>query len=111
MSPSSVQSVMGLIPARAGSTTNGSIVLDEGWAHPRPCGEHLKTLAPALKDQGSSPPVRGAPGECRAGSCRLGLIPARAGSTTSSKLRRFAGRAHPRPCGEHSLSDRAVCAQ
>ena len=50
----------GLIPARAGSTRLVLLRLVAVRAHPRPCGEHTKSLAPARKSVGSSPPVRGA---------------------------------------------------
>ena len=56
---------------------------------------------------GSSPPVRGAH---LAGSFQLkfaGLIPARAGSTRHTNTEIVAGRAHPRPCGEHARATAA----
>ena len=50
----------GLIPARAGSTTDTSAEAKAVGAHPRPCGEHEITSVSKLHQAGSSPPVRGA---------------------------------------------------
>ena len=71
------------------------------WAHPRPCGEHGVAGPGEVHAWGSSPPVRGAPPDKHASATLTGLIPARAGSTETSKLVRLLTRAHPRPCGEH----------
>ena len=79
------------------------------WAHPRPCGEH--DLFAVLNDghTGSSPPVRGARVAAPSNAAMIGLIPARAGSTTSIRPRSIRTRAHPRPCGEHDWqTDSAV---
>ena len=74
--------IVGLIPARAGSTFITCRANVKWWAHPRPCGEHIGIVASEAAVPGSSPPVRGA----RLSPYLLGL---RAG-------------AHPRPCGEHA---------
>ena len=91
----------GIIPARAGSTTRGHKALKVREDHPRSCGEHSDTGYFHVTLNGSSPLVRGAP--CCGGHNpdRVGIIPARAGSTG----RRVRGgdwkRDHPRSCGEH----------
>ena len=45
--------------------------------------------------------MRGAPAHRREGLQRVGLIPARAGSTAHIRSRTYLRGAHPRPCGEH----------
>ena len=72
-----------------------------GRAHPRPCGEHDFGAVAKNYTRGSSPPVRGAPPGVRAYLAQVGLIPARAGSTSINLLYPLYFRAHPRPCGEH----------
>ena len=71
----------GLIPARAGSTIGNPAPFGFEAAHPRPCGEHFEWDVARLGDEGSSPPVRGAPPMIFREIYRRGLIPARAGST------------------------------
>ena len=91
----------GLIPARAGSTQARSAACERYWAHPRPCGEHREVGAVRLDELGSSPPVRGARAAGMRSRFAVGLIPARAGSTSRETLQYVQGWAHPRPCGEH----------
>ena len=74
----------GLIPARAGSTCTPRLLDGAHRAHPRPCGEHPGYVFSSSKLSGSSPPVRGAPEELTNGGGLNGLIPARAGSTTTA---------------------------
>ena len=94
---------VGLIPARAGSTTAHSPESLALWAHPRPCGEHLYGHGVGSFRGGSSPPVRGALAAVLNPVVLVGLIPARAGSTRLSAPQFGADRAHPRSRGEHSL--------
>ena len=93
----------GLIPARAGSTGRWSTASGSCWAHPRSRGEHACTAQLRPWPRGSSPLARGAhlPGG-RSGGLP-GLIPARAGSTISSRTSRGPSGAHPRSRGEHRL--------
>ena len=91
----------GLIPARAGSTRENQRNNCVDRAHPRPCGEHASPEACHRVEQGSSPPVRGAPSPARKLRLSRGLIPARAGSTLTQTNVVHLNRAHPRPCGEH----------
>ena len=95
---------LGLIPARAGSTRKPVAAFQLGGAHPRPCGEHTLEEAKAYRDEGSSPPVRGAPKIHPKIQGLAGLIPARAGSTGIRGLHTARIRAHPRPCGEHKCA-------
>ena len=60
--PEVVQTEVGLIPARAGSTDVPDIVERAYRAHPRPCGEHFLAGLLSAGALGSSPPVRGAHG-------------------------------------------------
>ena len=50
-------------------------------AHPRPCGEHPCVVVVLVGNAGSSPPVRGALMTNDKKTEKVGLIPARAGST------------------------------
>ena len=75
------------------------------------CGEHTFAELDAIRVEGSSPHVRGAPLGKAYGCASIGIIPACAGST---RLPRAALRligAHPRMCGEHRLIsyDTLVC--
>ena len=67
------------------------------------CGEHFIISARGLGKTGSSPHVRGALSQLQCPCRWLGIIPACAGSTTWSCVRRRSRRDHPRMCGEHRL--------
>ena len=54
----------------------------------------------AFDREGSSPRVRGAATAAKLAHCIAGIIPARAGSSTRSKMGLWASRDHPRACGE-----------
>ena len=57
-----------------------------------------------VQDTGSSPRVRGKQ-QCTPSTAQApGLIPACAGKTDLVALQRVLGQAHPRVCGENSLS-------
>ena len=96
------ESNVGLIPARAGSTSGRDSSSGEERAHPRPCGEHAEGVASRFAVAGSSPPVRGARRSRNRGRRTAGLIPARAGSTGAVPSPTCGHWAHPRPCGEHA---------
>ena len=91
----------GLIPAHAGKTVIGLIVMLPIWAHPRSRGEN-RTMRPGrCGASGSSPLTRG---KLHAYELRVrthGLIPAHAGKTRSARRRRSVTRAHPRSRGEN----------
>ena len=97
---------VGLIPARAGSTLWIRCPVRRHGAHPRPCGEHTVWISRVAALPGSSPPVRGARVVGVVAGVRLGLIPARAGSTILLLIPSTLVRAHPRPCGEHKIFGR-----
>ena len=101
----------GLIPARAGSTWQ----FQYGWpgqeAHPRSRGEHVAGEGRSRCIQGSSPLARGAHGDALHESRHTGLIPARAGSTSTSRTPVTLSWAHPRSRGEHGNSLFARAAQ
>ena len=71
-----------LIPAGAGNTVSGRVVVAALQAHPRRCGEHRPRTVVEVGV--------------------LGLIPAGAGNTCTCPRRRTGLTAHPRRCGEHS---------
>ena len=94
---------VGLIPARAGNTPNGTLWKYSTRAHPRSRGGHPSTKAKLYDVSGSSPLARGtleARGRCAG---RLGLIPARAGNTPASRYSGQLWGAHLRSRGEHFL--------
>ena len=76
-----VSSVVGLIPAHAGSTTRCKAAPMVRPAHPRSRGEHIRPAWPLLRIVGSSPLTRGAPHSANLHTLAVRLIPAHAGST------------------------------
>ena len=91
----------GLIPACAGKTGSSPSSMDDSTAHPRVCGENLKSDLPMASQYGSSPRVRGKPPRCADWRDSAGLIPACAGKTSSTSRTHGSRRAHPRVCGEN----------
>ena len=80
--PSLILSVVGIIPACAGSTQSGTARhLFHGSDHPRMCGEHSSEIESVDESQGSSPHVRGALLQLVRKVHICGIIPACAGST------------------------------
>ena len=74
----------GIIPACAGSTVAKAIMQDNLRDHPRMCGEHFLASYKRMGVAGSSPHVRGAPPIPGDGELSYGIIPACAGSTSST---------------------------
>ena len=101
-------SVVGIIPAYAGSTRNQSRGRTFYRDHPRVCGEHSAEHIAALAEQGSSPRMRGAPRNYFLGLLPAGIIPAYAGSTPRPPSRSAWSGDHPRVCGEHFSESSAV---
>ena len=97
-----VRSIGGLIPARAGNTTNSSRWTIPAGAHPRSRGEHTRNLYSEDFEAGSSPLARGTPEGCLTEHGFLGLIPARAGNTFIPEPEPYRAGAHPRSRGEHT---------
>ena len=94
----------GLIPACAGKTTKNDGRISPSRAHPRVCGENVSFRVSGAIGQGSSPRVRGKPGERRFNGGGCGLIPACAGKTQANCDAIRATWAHPRVCGENHLT-------
>ncbi len=92
----------GIIPARAGSTDIDSVLDLRRRDHPRSCGEHQLSDTRGAECKGSSPLVRGAPRVHVSDVVRVGIIPARAGSTTRRPYAETRRQDHPRSCGEHA---------
>ncbi len=97
-----------IIPARAGSTNTATEDHAGTGDHPRSRGEHSVPTGVTRMCWGSSPLARGAPIMVFDCSGRVGIIPARAGSTP---FRALGGRGpgdHPRSRGEHAITARVV---
>ncbi len=92
----------GIIPARAGSTTDAAGRRRRWRDHPRSCGEHIHLSRGHHTRPGSSPLVRGALSRERSRILDGRIIPARAGSTYMAGGNAHRQRDHPRSCGEHS---------
>ena len=67
------------------------------------CGENPHPALTAADACGSSPRVRGKPGNTGSDTVGTGLIPACAGKTTGVIPKAVASWAHPRVCGENDL--------
>ena len=93
---------LGIIPACAGSTQPRPCTRKRCRDHPRMCGEHICSGSYVITVPGSSPHVRGARCSVQSVSVASGIIPACAGSTSTTRERRCRPRDHPRMCGEHS---------
>ena len=100
-----IGSLVGIIPARAGSTALLSCRGQTLGDHPRSCGEHSVKTSYATKSEGSSPLVRGALGRALGCGCVRGIIPARAGSTRYVEAFQSRCWDHPRSCGEHLVNN------
>ena len=99
---SSRNTVIRIIPADAGSTKPRTTRNGPSRDHPRGCGEHTLIDRPARVGIGSSPRMRGALSKWVSDNSDLGIIPADAGSTASSRVTCIPWPDHPRGCGEHS---------
>ena len=96
------------IPARAG---NSSIVRGSRTGrsvHPRACGELLLIISRVFHQNGSSPRVRGTPGDPDYECGLVRFIPARAGNSCSRQHRSSRHTVHPRACGELASRYRAI---
>ena len=91
----------GIIPACAGNTRPSC---ERGFTardHPRVRGEHVTVYAWEAHYLESSPRVRGTHPVDFGAVLHVGIIPARAGNTSSFARRSGSTRDHPRACGEH----------
>ena len=95
----------GIIPARAGFTVTNPVRGSIPQDHPRACGVYDTTALWCGETGGSSPRVRG----LRPPSARRrpgnGIIPARAGFTTSPAASRCSSWDHPRACGVYGFPE------
>ena len=90
-----------IIPADAGSTP-WRLYRGHGQEdHPRGCGEHLHRCLRVGLRAGSSPRMRGAHRPPFRHRHQSGIIPADAGSTSSTTRWNARYQDHPRGCGEH----------
>ena len=96
---------LGIIPACAGSTGTFAAVLCKTEDHPRMRGEHSTAVYVFFITRGSSPHARGALVSKIQASVAIGIIPACAGSISSSLSVRRSPRDHPRMRGEHGDFD------
>ena len=71
----------GLIPAHAGKTAAQMVQAIKSGAHPRACGENLRSYLNPCGYPGSSPRMRGKPARRARFVIALRLIPAHAGKT------------------------------
>ena len=94
---------IGLIPARAGNTTDFYHEVIQVRAHPRSRGEHKQKALTVVPSGGSSPLARGTHKVTVLCGVAVGLIPARAGNTKPPRSSLRSARAHPRSRGEHLL--------
>ena len=94
--------VVGIIPARAGSTRPWHSGCGTAWDHPRSRGEHVPRRDGLGGVLGSSPLARGAHDGVKSVWRPRGIIPARAGSTAFVLSAMMRTRDHPRSRGEHA---------
>ena len=91
----------GIIPALAGNTSRSNSSRPTSRDHPRACGEHDPRHTQDEDSSGSSPRLRGTLDVTVFGLFLFGIIPALAGNTSMSCVRRNHAGDHPRACGEH----------
>ena len=92
-----------IIPARAGQTSTRGVPSTSTSDHPRACGANSESETEVLRQNGSSPRVRGklvAP--CRSDRLRR-IIPARAGQTWFRLSCGSRAPDHPRACGANYM--------
>jgi len=90
-----------IIPASAGSTFCCEVSHWFHPDHPRVCGEHWYAFPSPAIDSGSSPRLRGALAHGAQSFTHPRIIPASAGSTSTSAIESSMSSDHPRVCGEH----------
>ncbi len=90
---------VGLIPACAGRPTRSRRAKATTWAHPRVCGATTDGHLLLMRQEGSSPRVRGDRRPAARARDLPGLIPACAGRPCGARCRTWTTGAHPRVCG------------
>ena len=91
-----------IIPARAGFTNDAGFDTGDARDHPRSRGVYSLYQAAQRGDAGSSPLARGLPATGAIPGETLGIIPARAGFTLSSRTPENRWEDHPRSRGVYS---------
>ena len=107
----SVDHLVGIIPACAGSTSLALRLPPLTKDHPRMCGEHAWAFSLTSSKSGSSPHVRGARGFMLSEAVHCGIIPACAGSTPQMTHSISITWDHPRMCGEHIVKHVRPCSK
>ena len=93
----------GNIPAYAGKTSCHPSQGSQQPEHPRVCGENPGEALPPVPSVGTSPRMRGKPGGSPRPPIRTRNIPAYAGKTADSIVKRLEKLEHPRVCGENCV--------
>ena len=93
-----------IIPARAGFTPPREPGPCTGTDHPRSRGVYMYPNFSGAPDRGSSPLARGLPGIRHRPGFERGIIPARAGFTTSPSPPTSSGGDHPRSRGVYNYA-------
>ena len=93
----------GIIPARAGFTSENGSRQTNNLDHPRSRGVYYKTRTKDMSTWGSSPLARGLPMNVTRDSLWCGIIPARAGFTAARWIHKRVKRDHPRSRGVYSV--------
>ena len=95
-----VHRFVGITPACAGKRCQLVHAYDDGWDHPRVCGEKSSRGRVDLLRLGLPPRMRGK-AIAQTSSCRrTGITPAYAGKRSAASRPAAAARDHPRVCGE-----------
>ena len=92
--------LLGITPAYAGKRAAAAPAAAGHQDHPRVCGEKLKSCSITATRQGSPPRMRGKELLPRCSWCCIGITPAYAGKSGSSRSPSASRRDHPRVCGE-----------
>ena len=93
-----------IIPACAGTSSVPAGIAEGLRDHPRVCGDQMTPVTPGGLRRGSSPRVRG-PEWTRPGSRKAyRIIPACAGTRTTSSQMLTISRDHPRVCGDQNVN-------
>ena len=95
----------GITPACAGKRNSWAVHWTIQRDHPRMCGEKLVEAGRISQEEGSPPRMRGKGPAGQILVVSVGITPACAGKSQSSRLSRQWHRDHPRVCGEKWCTD------
>ena len=95
-----VHRFVGITPACAGKRCQLVHAYDDGWDHPRVCGEKQKKSPTGLVTRGSPPHVRGKGADEQGVGGVAGITPAYAGKRVRCSQQALPCTDHPRMCGE-----------